>query len=95
MCGSGYTGIESAEHLLEVVLSVCWKRIPSSVDTDRCPSRDIVVELDVRGFSQIELHVPVAVRVDGLGQLLAQLDLRERGAIRWEASGGKRAGACL
>lgn len=93
MRGPGGPGVESTEHLFEVVLRVGGQRISSSVNADRCSPRNIVVEFNVRLLCQVELHVPVAVRVDGLGQLLAQLDLRERRAIGWEASGWKRAGA--
>lgn len=92
MCGSRRPGVKSAEHLLEVVLRVCWQGVSSAVDTDRGSSRDIVIEFDVRRFCQVKLHVPVTVRVDGFGQLLAQLDLRERGAVGRKAPGRKCAG---
>lgn len=94
VCGSRGASVESAEHLLEVVLGVGGERVSASVDTDRCSARDVVIEFDVRRLSQVELHVPVAVRVDGLGQLLAQLDLREGRAIGREAASWKSAGSC-
>lgn len=77
-----------------MVLGVGGQCIPPSVDSDGGAPGDVVVELDVRLLGQVELHVPVAVRVDGLGQLLSQLDLREGRAIRRETSGWERAGAC-
>lgn len=75
VCGSGRASVKAAEHLLKVVLGVGGQCISTAVDADRCSSRDVVIEFDVRRLSQVELHVPVAVRVDGLGQFLTQLDL--------------------
>lgn len=86
MCGPRLPGVESAEHLLEVVLRVGRQGIPPGVDADRGTPRDPVVELDVRRFRLVELHVPVAVRGNFLRQPLAEGDLREGGAIGWETS---------
>lgn len=93
VCRAGDSSVESAEHLLEMVLGVCGQRVPSSVHANGSAPRDVVIEFNVRRLRQIELHVPVAVRIDGLGQLLAQLDLREGRAVRREAASWKRAGA--
>lgn len=94
MSGARCPGVEPAQHLFEMVLGVGGQRISSSVNADRCASRNIVIEFDVGRLRQIELHVPVAVRIDGFGQLLAQLDLGEGGAVGRKAAGGKGAGAC-
>lgn len=87
MRGTRLPGVESAQHLLKVVLRVRGQRIPPGVNSDRSPPRDPVVELNVGRFRLVELHVPVAVRGDFLRQPLAQGDLREGGPIRGETPG--------
>jgi len=84
--GRSCAGAESAEHFLEVVLRVGGQGVPPAVDSDGSASRDRVVKLDVGRLRLVELHVPVAVRLDLLGQLLAEGDLSEGGAVRWEAA---------
>lgn len=94
MRGSRLPGIEPAEHLLEVVLGVRGEGIPPRIDPDGGSPRDTVVELDVRRFRLVELHIPVAVRGDFLRESLAEGDLREGGTVRWETSCRERSRTC-
>lgn len=87
--------IKTAQHLLEVVLGVRGQRIATRVHADRGAARNVVLELDVGRLRLVELHVPVAVRCDLLGQLLAERDLREGGAVRRETARRERATACV
>lgn len=81
------SGLETAQHLEEIVLRVRRKRVPPRVHTDARPARNIIVEPHVRGFRLVELHVPVAVRRYLFAQLLPQPHLGERGAVGWKRSG--------
>lgn len=81
------SGLETAQHLEEIVLRVRRKRVPPRVHTDASPARNIIVEPHVRGFRLVELHVPVAVRRYLFAQLLPQPHLGERGAVGWKRSG--------
>lgn len=81
---SGRPGLESAEDFENVVLGVGRKRVSSCVDSYARSSGNVVVEFDVGCFGLVELHVPVAVRGDVLGEALSEGDLREGGAIRGE-----------
>lgn len=95
MCGAGRAGAgtESAEHFLEVVLRVGGQSVAAAVDADRGATRNRIVELNVGWLRLIELHVPITVRLDLLGQLLAQRDLSEGGAIGWETARRESSGS--
>lgn len=96
MCGTCLARVESAQHLLEVVLGVGGQRVPAGVHADRGAPRNAVVELDVRRLGLVELHVPVAVRGDLLlDRKGPEADLREGGAVRGEASRWECAGTWL
>lgn len=94
MRGTRLPGVESAQHLLKMVLRVRGQCVPPGVNSDRSPPRYSVVELNVGRFRLVELHVPVAVRGDFLRQPLAQGDLREGGPIRGETPGRECSCTC-
>lgn len=91
--GAHHARIKPAQHLLEMVLRMRGQRVAARVHADRGATRNIVLELDVGRLRLVELHVPVAVRCDLFGQLLAERDLREGGAVRRETARRKGATA--
>lgn len=73
-----------------MILRMCGQGISSAIDPDAGTTWDVVIELDVGRFGLIELHIPVTVRRDLLGEPLAERDLREGGSVRREGLGRER-----
>lgn len=92
MRSPGGPSFESAEHFQEVVLRVCWQCVSSCVYTDARTTWYVVVKTNVGGLRLIELHIPVAIRLNLFAEFLSKADLSEGRTIGWERS--SREGSC-
>ena len=64
--------------------------VATGVDANTRPTGYVVVEAHVRRLRLVELHVPIAVGGYLLVKTLAQRDLGERRAVRWEGASRER-----
>ena len=79
---------QSLDDLHDIVVGVGGEGVPAGVEADGRAPRHLEVKVHVSGLWLVELHVPVAVGGDHLGQLLrAELDLLEAGAIGRQGAG--------
>ncbi len=93
---SSRSRIKTTQNLFEMILGMCGQCISSSIYTNRCSPRDIIVKFHISRFRLIELYVPVAVGWYLLWQfLLTQCDLLKCCSIWWKRTCRECSSSCV